>query len=67
MKHRGKGQENKSFFVVKEGDTLWSIAKKFSLTISEIKASNQLSQADRIHPMDRLKLRVGEIKSLTLN
>jgi nucleoid-associated protein YgaU len=28
MKYRGKGQENKSFYVVKEGDTLWSIAKK---------------------------------------
>jgi membrane-bound lytic murein transglycosylase D len=52
---------------VKEGDTLWSIAKKFNLTISEIKAWNHLNEADRIYPEDRLKLKVGEIKSSTLN
>jgi membrane-bound lytic murein transglycosylase D len=54
-------------YVVKEGDTLWSIAKKFNLTVSEIKALNHLGKGDRIHPEDRLKLRVGGIKSLTLN
>jgi membrane-bound lytic murein transglycosylase D len=64
---QGKGAGKEIIYVVKEGDTLWSIGKKFNLTVPEIKTSNQLSQADRIHPTDRLKLRVGEIKSLTLN
>lgn len=63
----GKQAGKQITYVVKEGDTLWSIAKKFNLTISEIKASNHLNEADRIYPEDRLKLKVGEIKSSTLN
>jgi peptidoglycan endopeptidase LytE len=54
-------------YVVKEGDTLRGIAKKFNLTISEIKAWNHLTESDRIHPEDRLKLKVGGIKSSALN
>ena len=54
-------------FAVKEGDTLGSIAKKFNLTLSEIKTWNHLNKADRIHPEDRLKLKPGGIKSSTLN
>jgi len=60
-----KGKE--IVYVVKEGDSLWSIAKKFNLTIADIKTWNQLNGGDRIHPSDRLKLRVGGIKSSTLN
>jgi membrane-bound lytic murein transglycosylase D len=63
----GKRAEKEIVYVVKEGDTLWSIAKKFNLTVSEIKTWNHLNGADRIHPEDRLKLRVGRIKSSTLN
>jgi membrane-bound lytic murein transglycosylase D len=63
----GKGAEKEIIYVVREGDTLWSIAKKFDLTISEIKVWNHLNEADRIHPEDRLKLKVGRIKSSTLN
>jgi LysM repeat protein len=54
-------------YVVKAGDTLWSIAKKFNLTISQIKTWNHLNDEDRIRPEDRLKLRVGGIRSSTLN
>jgi membrane-bound lytic murein transglycosylase D len=54
-------------YVVKEGDTLWSIAKKFNLTVSEIKAWNHLNETDQIHPEDRLKLKVIRIKSSALN
>jgi membrane-bound lytic murein transglycosylase D len=63
----GKGVGKEIIYVVKEGDTLWSIAKKSNLTISEIKAWNHLNEADRIHPEDRLKLKVGRIKPSTLN
>ena len=63
----GKRAGKEIIYVVKEGDTLWRVAKKFNLTVSEIKALNHLSETDRIHPKDRLKLRVEEIKSSTLN
>jgi LysM repeat protein len=54
-------------YVVKEGDTLSNIAKKYNLTISEIKTWNRLDEEDRIYPGNRMKVRVGEIKSSTLN
>jgi len=63
----GKRAGKEIVYVVKEGDTLWSIAKKFNLTISEIKTRNYLNEADQIHPEDRLMLRVGGIKSSVLN
>jgi membrane-bound lytic murein transglycosylase D len=64
---QGKRVEKEIIYVVKEGDTLWSIAKKFNLTVSEIKTWNHLTKTDQIHPEDRLKLKVGPIKSSTLN
>jgi membrane-bound lytic murein transglycosylase D len=54
-------------YVVKEGDTLWSIAQKYNVTISEIKSWNGLNGGDRIYPSARLKLKVGGIRSSTLN
>jgi membrane-bound lytic murein transglycosylase D len=54
-------------YVVKAGDTLWGIAKKYNLAVSDIKKWNNLDGKDRIYPSDRLKLRVGELKSSTLN
>ena len=35
-----KGKE--IIYVVKEGDTLWGIAKKYNVTIAEIKTWNHL-------------------------
>ena len=64
---RGKQGGKEIIYVVKQGDTLWSIAKKFNLTVSEIKALNHLGEADRIHPEDRLRLRVNGTKSSALN
>jgi membrane-bound lytic murein transglycosylase D len=54
-------------YVVKGGDTLWGIAKKYNITIAEIKTWNHLDKTDRIHPADKLKLRAGTVKSSTLN
>lgn len=58
----GKRQGKEIIYIVKEGDTLWKIAKKFNLTVSEIKAWNHLSGTDPIHPADRLRLKVSEPK-----
>jgi membrane-bound lytic murein transglycosylase D len=59
--------EEITYYTIKKGDTLWGIAEKYNLTISEIKTWNHLDEEDRIYPGDRVKLRVGEIKSSTLN
>jgi membrane-bound lytic murein transglycosylase D len=64
---RGKQTGKGIVYVVKGGDSLWSIAKKFNLTVSEIKTWNRLNEADQIYPEDRLRLKVGEIRSSTLN
>jgi len=50
-------------YVVKTGDSLWSIANKYKVSISEIKNWNNLDGNDRIYPSDRLKLKVAEPKS----
>ena len=42
-------------YVVKEGDTLWDIAKRFYTSVDVIKAVNGLS-SDVIHPKDTLIL-----------
>jgi membrane-bound lytic murein transglycosylase D len=62
-----KGEEKEIRYVVKEGDTLWGIAKKFNVTIKEIKSWNSLSGRDRIYPSDQLKLKGGGIRSSTPN
>ena len=54
-------------YVVKGGDTLWGIAKRYNITTAEIKTWNHLNKTDQIHPADKLKLRVGTLKSSTLN
>jgi len=59
----GKQPGKEILYVVKEGDTLWTIAKKFNLTVSEIKTWNHLNGTNRIHAEDRLKLKVGSTKS----
>lgn len=63
----GLRKRKEIIYVVKAGDTLWGIAKKYNITVSEIKTWNSLKGGDRIYPQDRLKLWVGEIKSSTLN
>jgi membrane-bound lytic murein transglycosylase D len=60
-----KGKE--IIYVVKRGDTLWSIAQKYSLTVSDIRAWNRLNGGGQIHPSDRLKLRVVSARSSALN
>lgn len=35
--------DNDNYYVVKSGDTLWSIARKYNLSVNELKALNNLS------------------------
>ncbi len=61
----GRKKEKEIFYVVKQGDTLWSIAKKHNLTVSDIRGWNNLHGKESIHPADRLKLWVGGVKVLS--
>ena len=42
-------------YVVKKGDTLWEIARRFDLSVTEIKRWNNL-RGDLIRPRDRILL-----------
>jgi membrane-bound lytic murein transglycosylase D len=67
----GNGFQKKAgkeiIYIVREGDTLWDIAQRYHVTIEEIRRWNSLNGGDRIYPSDRLKLKVGGIRSSTLN
>ncbi|MGB9627335.1 MAG: LysM peptidoglycan-binding domain-containing protein, partial [Thermodesulfobacteriota bacterium] len=62
----GKG-EKEIIYLVKKGDTLWSIAQKYNVTVSEIRTWNHLDGTDLIYPDEKLKIRVKEAKSSTPN
>lgn len=54
-----KGEEKREIiYVVKPGDSLWSIAKRYHVSVAEIKRWNHLNGNDKIYPSDRLKLKV---------
>jgi membrane-bound lytic murein transglycosylase D len=63
----GGKKEKETIYVVKQGDSLWNIAKRYNITVSDIRAWNHLNGKDQIHPSDRLKLRLGGIKTSVLN
>jgi membrane-bound lytic murein transglycosylase D len=62
-----KKEAKEIIHIVREGESLWSIAQKYNVTIEEIRSWNSLDGGDRIYPSDQLKLKVGGIRSSTLN
>lgn len=44
------------FYAVRKGDTLYSIAKKYNLTIAELRELNQLEREHRLHPGEKLRI-----------
>ncbi len=63
---RGKG-EKEIIYTVKKGDSLWSIAQRYQVSVSEIRTWNHLDGSDVIYPEDKLKIRVKGSKSSTPN
>ena len=50
-----KKSNNDSNYVVKKGDTLYSISKKYNISINEIKKKNKLKN-DQLNIGQRLKI-----------
>lgn len=57
---------NASSYTVKSGDSLWSIANKHGLSISQLKSINHLS-SDMIYPGQKLMVTGGTTASTTTN
>ena len=57
---------NASSYTVKSGDSLWSIANKHGLSISQLKSINHLS-SDKIYPGQKLMVTGGTTTSTTTN
>jgi membrane-bound lytic murein transglycosylase D len=45
------------WYRVQTGDSLWTIARRFGISVANLSAWNNLSEASYIHPGQRLKLR----------
>ncbi|WP_153039060.1 LysM peptidoglycan-binding domain-containing protein, partial [Bacillus cereus] len=46
-------------YVVKKGDNLWRIARKYSTTVEELRSANGISSDNLIYPNQHLKINVG--------
>ncbi len=47
-------------YSVREGDTLWNIAKEFGTTVNDIARYNGIVDTDRIYPGQQLRIFVQE-------
>lgn len=52
-----------SVYVVKEGDTLWSISRKYQLTVPELRAANNLGENDVLKTGAKLKIPSADIST----
>lgn len=52
-----------TYYAVRKGDTMYSIAKRFDLSVSELREINQLARDHKLHPGE--KLRVVAPRALT--
>lgn len=45
------------WYVVRRGDTLYTLAKRFNTTVAELVSLNQIADPDRIYPGQILRMR----------
>lgn len=52
-----RGQQERSVYTVRKGDTLWGIAKRYGVTLTALIAANpQIKNPNLIYPGDRVTL-----------
>jgi membrane-bound lytic murein transglycosylase D len=52
-------------YVVQRNDTLWDIARSFSITLDSLCAANGLSRSETIHPGQKLTIPAGAVSAST--
>ncbi len=58
--------KNKKFHIVKKGDNLNHIAKKYKLTVTQLRSLNNLKKSSVIHPNQKLKIKKDNTSSRNL-
>lgn len=51
--------EDSTYYQVRQGDSLWAIARRFQVSTADIKKWNRLEKTDIIHPGTSLLVRMG--------
>jgi len=64
-KRRSKSK-SQNFYIVKKGDSIMRIAKKYNVTASQLRQFNNLKKSSIIHPGQKLKLKHKKISSRKL-
>ena len=52
-----------SSYIVKKGDTLYSISKKYQLTVAELRTANNLTESDVLKAGQKLVIPVADISN----
>ena len=56
QENAGEQESSKEYYVVKSGDSLWSIARANGISVSQLKQLNDLGSSS-LHPGDRLRVK----------
>lgn len=55
VSHQSQPQQSSTHYIVQPGDSLWKIGQEFDISVSELKALNNLT-SDLIHPNQKLRV-----------